>query len=499
MSLQIHHSHKITYQTELGLYTILGQLNLDLSSMRVTLHVLFTGNPKKYRVKLDLYDLDQVIKWVEQLAEQTKLSAGEIERDVLLLIDLLEEHREGIFNELFNEKPRPLNKLSIKEEKEAIEFLSQPYLLQNINQALEEIGIIGESDNRLLLFIIATSYKSSFPLHAIIQSSSGSGKSHLMNTIAGLIPKQDVLSFSRVTSKAFYYYKSEDLTSKLILMQDLDGLNDEALYGLRELQSNGELTSSVTIKDKLGQARAKLKTVKGKFASISATTKEVYFDNYSRSIVLKIDESTEQTKRIADYQKRLLSGEISSKDQEAHAALLSNTIRVLQPYEVYNRYLQHIELPFKSSDLRRLNYQFQVFVHHVTLLHQYQRKIDKQGRLLAVKEDVKLGIELFFDSIYLKVDELPGGTRDFFEELKRAVTVGKIKNTFTQREVRQLFHLNKTRLFRYFKSLMELEYLSINSGTSHKGYKYQISYWDDYIKTKENIKQNLLKQLKNIK
>ncbi len=47
---------------------------------------------------------------------------------------------------------------------------------------------MGEQTNRLFLFIIATSYKMPDTLHALIQGSMGSGKTHLLERISRLIP-----------------------------------------------------------------------------------------------------------------------------------------------------------------------------------------------------------------------------------------------------------------------------------------------------------------------
>ena len=61
------------------------------------------------------------------------------------------------------------------------------------------------------------------------------------------------------------------------------------------------------------------------------------------------------------------------------------------------------------------------FVKQVTLLYQYQRKRDQQGRIVTEPEDLKIAVEIMFDSIFLKVDELDGSLRQFFESLKEYV------------------------------------------------------------------------------
>ena len=63
--------------------------------------------------------------------------------------------------------------------------------------------------------------------------------------------------------------------------------------------------------------------------------------------------------------------------------------------------------------------------------------------------------------------------------------------SLTQREIRHQFGISKTGLQRHIKSLLELEYLAIVSGTMNKGYRYALQYIDN---TKE-LKDELMKGL----
>ncbi|MDH0675818.1 toprim domain-containing protein, partial [Empedobacter sp. GD03861] len=176
-------------------------------------------------------------------------------------------------------------------------------LFFQLNDLIEKSGIVGEQDSRLLLFIIASSYKTKHPLHAIVQGSSGSGKTHLISKIADLMPQEDVLRFTRITESSLYNWGEYELVGKLLIIEDLDGLKEEAMFAMRELISNQRLSSSVSIKDKKGNIKAVKKEVRGVFSSLSATTKgEIYEDNMSRSFLLAVDESSEQSRRIIAYQ-----------------------------------------------------------------------------------------------------------------------------------------------------------------------------------------------------
>jgi len=335
-------------------------------------------------------------------------------------------------------------------------------------------------------------------LHALIQGTSGEGKSHLLNSIAECMPQEDVMNLTRITSKSLYHYREKELMNKLVLVQDYDGLDEEAQFAFREMQSAKFLSSSTVVKDAFGQTRGKMKQVQAHFSSLTATTKaEVYYDNMSRSVVLGVDESQEQTLRIIRQQNMKIAGISSSESEQQAKQLLRNAMRVLKSYEVVNPYADKLMLPLEAKMLRRLNSQFQNFVSQITILHQFQRKTDDKGRLIATKEDVQKAVEIFFSSIVIKVDELDKSTRQFFERLKGYVKSQPNGTThrFCKREVRQGLNMSSTSAFKYFQTLQELEYIQVVEGSVNKGFKYVIGYWDNMEKLKAKIKEDLNKQL----
>lgn len=484
--LQFIHDHHILWKGREAVYSVMGSLSMDVSTLRVSLHIEKEGL-RKQRVKLDLYDYDHIKRHVTHLSEEEGFVFDSLETDLLQLTEFLEQHRNDIIKANYqSERPQVGKRLSIQKEQEVINRLQNEHLLHAISCQLNNIGIAGEENNRLLLFIIASSYKHQ-PLHAVIQSSSGSGKSHLINSIANCFPDEDVLSLSRITSKSLYHIKGDSLKTKLVLIQDFDGLDDEALFAFRELQSYGKLTTSMTGKDPFGNHSAKFHTVHGHFASMGATTKELYLDNQSRSILLHMDESKEQTERVLSYTPPLYS-EIELVQNE-----LKNMIRMLKPHSVINPFAQSLILPHHIPMARRLNTQLKQFIEQITFLHQYQRELDEQGRLITTKEDVEFGINLFTECLWLKVDELTPSTRAFYEQLKSYSNEQNEDFSFSQREMRHHFGISKTGLQRHIKSLLELEYLAIVSGSINKGYRYTLQYIDN---TKE-LKNALMTGLRN--
>ncbi|HFG0566871.1 TPA: hypothetical protein ACGFUW_002661, partial [Flavobacterium psychrophilum] len=237
---------------------------------------------------------------------------------------------------------------------------------------------------------------------------------------------------------------------------------------------------------------------KGQFSSLSATTKgETYEDNMSRSFLIAVDESKEQTKRIIDHQNQRSAGEIDPKEREKAVAFIQQIVRSLEHYEVINPFATKLQLPEKVHKIRRLNEMYQAVIKQVTFLNQYQREQTADGKLITTIEDIEQATEILFESIVLKVDELDGSLRQFFEKVKKYL---KEKNQeFTQREIRQEFNISKSQCSRFIIQLVELEYITLKYGGNLKLQKYVIDYWDNHSKLRAEIKDFLMQQIDRLR
>jgi len=336
--------------------------------------------------------------------------------------------------------------------------------------------------------------KSIGPLHGIVQGSSGSGKTHIISRIADLMPQEDVLRFTRITESSLYNWGEFDLFQKIIIIEDLDGLKEDALYALREFISNQVLRSSVTIKDKKGNNKSSHKIVKGQFSSLSATTKgETYEDNMNRSFIIAINESEEQTEKIISYQNKRVAGIIDKNGEQKAIGFIQKLVRNLKHYEVVNPYATQIQLPNNVKNKRRLNEMFQSIIKQITIIHQYQRET-KDNFLITEIEDIENAVEILFESIILKIDKLDGSLRQFFEKLKKAFK----EDHFTRFDAMEITGFKKTQLQFYLNDLVRLEYLK-QIGFANKGYKYKISYNDNIQKIRKELKEAFTKQLAELK
>lgn len=501
--LDTTHAHQISYTTPTASYYVKGGLREELDRLQVSLMIEVPSNKssspyRRYRNRLDLYENKQVERIAREASDKLSLRADLLELDLHRLTDLLEDYREGQRGTPEADTPRITVNPSLAVQCQA--FLNKPDLLTRLNELIGKAGVVGEEVNRLFLFCLAATYKMPHPLHALIQGSSGSGKTHLLIKISHLMPDEDVKRFTRVTDSSFYNYGEYDLRHKLICLEDLDGMKEEAQLAFRELQSRGMLSSSTTGQDEKGYSRAYEKIVYGPIASLCCTTHgHIYEDNMGRCFLIAVDETNEQTERIIHYQNQKASGKHDREEQQQTTTFIQNCIRLLKPLEVINPYADRVQLPPQAHKIRRLNELYQSFVQQITLLHQYQRKQDSRSRLIAQKEDLQQAADIMFDSIVLKVDELDGSLRHFYERLKQYVRAQSSEHyetySFSQREVRQALHVSKSQLQRYLYELVSLEYISLSGGHSNKGYRYKIVYWDNMTRLKAEVKRHLQGQL----
>lgn len=502
VKLETTNPYKLRYTTQAANYYIQGGISKILDSMKITLVIEHLISLMKSRNKIDLYEDKQVEKLCKEVAEKLNIRKDLLEADIYKLTDLLDHYREKEVNNsksneaLNNEKIYPL---TAQERHQVNIFLTQPGLIYKLGELLGTSGIAGEETNRIFLLIIAISYKMSEPLHALIQGSSGSGKTRLLRQISDCIPPERVIRLTRVSDKGFYNYPEKYLKNKLISLEDIDGLGEDATFAFRELQSNGELSSATSVKLENGQIVSAEKTVKGPIASLACTTQgEIYEDNMSRVFLIAVDESREQTQRIIQYQNNKAAGQIDSKKEQEIKQFIQNMVRELKPYEVINPFANKIQLPEEAHKIRRLNDLFQSFIKMITVINQYQRKKDERGRLITEAEDIETAIDIMFESIVLKVDELDGSLRQFFEKLKTFVGEKSNQYEFTRFDVREATGIGKTQQHYYINKLLELEYLQ-QYGFANRGFKYKIVYWDNYKKIRMQIKTHLQNQLEKIK
>lgn len=500
----------ITENAELLIYlegklyiTILGGIKLTgLDRLKVTLKLIRTDNKNNaFRHNLDLYNSIQTEQLIQKSAEALEMSTNEISTAISQLTTALENYRSERLEAM---KPKQVEKkqLTEPERKAAIQYLKSENLLARTKQAIAQSGLVGEETNSLIAYLTYTSRKRHTPLHLMCLGASGTGKTWLQERVSELMPEEDKIEITTLSMNAFYYFGKEELKHKLLLIEDMDGA-EAVLYPLRELKSKRKISKTVTLKDSKGNLKTVTLNVEGPVCISGCTTREqLYEDNANRCILLYMDNSPEQDKKIMDYQRRLSAGLIDQYEERKVREQIKNVQRILKPISVRNLYATFLNLPEAVFKPRRTMLLLLMFTETITY-YQYQRELKTdedtgEQYIESTVEDIEAAFTLLETTLLKKSDELNDACRNFFERLK---TYLKEQDTeaFYSKEVRSAVRLSPSSLGRYLYELERMGYIKITRGNRYKGFEYKIQNWND-LETLTNDAQSMVKTiLENIK
>jgi predicted transcriptional regulator len=485
-SLNTSNPESLEYTNDILKQTVLGGVRLEgLDRMRVTLKVeLVKSSRPAVRHNLDLYNDNQLEKFIRKLAEKLEIGTSVIAASLSELTELLEKYRLDQIKAMQSTEDQ-FKVLSKEEVQAAKENLSQENLLEITSEDLQNTGIQGEQENALVLLLAMTSRKMRDPLSVICLARSGVGKSYLMEKVAECIPKQETKEATQFSGNSFYYFKREEIRGKVFLIEDLDGAQ-AVMFPIRELQTKKRISKTVTIKDKNGQLRTITLIVEGPVSVIGCTTREkIYEDNANRAILIYLDASKDQDRRIMNYQKKLRANLVNTQLERQTQEKLQNMQRVLEPVKVINPYAPLIDIPKEDFKPRRTLPLLLSFIEATAFYHQYQRKheVDNTTGEVYIEvhpEDIEAAFSLMKEVLFRKSDELSGAAREFYQlvsDKKRGFVDPNLNKGkgFYARNVREEIRIHPRTLNRYLNELSDYGLLQITSGNKNTtGYAYKL-------------------------
>lgn len=367
-----------------------------------------------------------------------------------------------------------------EEKEEALKLLKDPHLLDRMARDLDQLGYVGEDFNKKLLYLVGTSRLLDKPVSAIIRSGSGAGKSALMEQVLSLMPNEDVLFFSRITPQSLFYMGKEALDRKVLAIDEREG-SQAADYSIRTLQTRGKLTLASSTKDpQTGHWKTLIKEFCARTPYMETSTREkLNEENLNRCFELYLDESTKQTQKIQEAQRKEAAGLNALTEQEKNdlKKLYQNAQKLLEPVEVKVPYDLAINLPQNWLRTRRDHERFLSLVKVITLLYQYQRP--QKDHLEAAKEDCEMAKTLAQHVMGNVFGDLPKPVAGFYEHLRKTIQE-KAQGLpledfqFSRRDVRGWLSLPDHVVKRSMKQLEDLEYVGVKKTSRGGRYQYHL-------------------------
>ena len=470
--------------------------NLSFEVMKVNVRVLRadvrTGEPYYYVDTLDLLNARHRQVFINAAAAELQMKSETLRRELGRVLLKLEQLQEDQIKAALEPKEKEI-RLTDQERQEAMALLEDPKLLDRILTDFERCGSVGEETNKLVGYLAAVSRKLDEPLAVIIQSTSAAGKSMLLESILALVPEEDRVKYSAMTGQSLFYMGDTSLKHKILAIVEEEGA-EKATYALKLLQSEGELTIASTGKDAAtGRMVTQEYHVEGPVMILLTTTAiDIDEELLNRCLVLTVDESREQTRRIHELQRTryTLEGLLAKAGRDDVRQLHRNAQRLLRPLAVVNPFARQLTFLDDKTRTRRDHEKYLRLIVSIALLHQYQRETmtrERNGKAVSyievTREDIATANRLAGDILGRCLDELAPQTRRFLALLEAMIKgvceergITRIDYRFTQREVRLFTGWSQFQVKVHLAKLVDLEYLLVHRGGRGQNFVYELLY-----------------------
>jgi Toprim-like/DNA primase catalytic core, N-terminal domain len=470
--------------------------NLSFEALRVQVRLTVNGQrptanePERFHLDTrDLLSAKQRESFLREAAAETHQREDILKRDLGRILLKLEDLQEANIRRATEPQAAPAVGLSAEEHAEAMALLTAPDLMEIIPQHGEESGCVGEGINFSVGYLGVLSRQFDKPLGLIIQSTSAAGKTTLMDALLGFVPEEDVIKYSAMTGQALFYLGEQDIRHKVLAIAEEEGA-EKATYALKLLQSEGQLTIASTGKDATtGRMETQTYHVQGPAMILFTTTNVDLDEEYAnRCLILSVDESREQTRRIHQLQRdeETIEGHIKKQRAAALQRLHQNAQRLLQPIPVHNPFAKLLTFPDGNTRLRRDQKKYLTLIRAIAFLHQHQRlRRSVQGveHIEVTLDDIAHANRLAGEVLGRSLDEMPPQTRRFLNLIHAMVTavcterqIEPKAHRFTQRDVRDATGHNAQQVKRHLAKLCELEYLLTHRGGRGQSFVYELLY-----------------------
>jgi hypothetical protein len=290
------------------------------------------------------------------------------------------------------------DKNAISLEKEAIAILKDPNLFKKITEEELDKKIVGEVETRKVIFLCAAGGRlvedaqiASFNL--LVNDSAGAGKDYITGGVLNILPKDIYVHKTRISPTVLTYWHNStqepDWTwnGKVFYPEDISHsvLNSEVF---KVMCSSGS-SATVTIKQKPVDIE-----INGKPVMITTTATAIPNPELVRRFaILNLDSSKDQTKAImrrqSEYKMKGIVPEYNPLYREAMGYLERVKVKIL--------FADLIDQHFPENNIiMRTNYfRFLDFICASAAFHQFQRKRDGEGFVVAEAKDYNIARDCF--------------------------------------------------------------------------------------------------------
>jgi len=266
-------------------------------------------------------------------------------------------------------------------------------IINKLERALQLSTFAGDTRNAKILWLASFTRYSDKPVSVLIKGSSGSGKSHLLNTVLKFIPEAEYQSFTGISEKAIAYMSKDSLKNKILAIQEFSGLqNHDGNTLLRSLLSENKIRYETVVNDSNSKFTTQKACIEGPVALFMTTTeKSIHPEDENRMISLTVDESLEHKRNVLKEKGRTFNeGKKASEDFSELHAISENYFK--NKKDVLISFVDQIadNINLDSPQIYRDFDKILSLIETHALLHQEDREKTADNKVIATLEDYEV-------------------------------------------------------------------------------------------------------------
>ena len=276
-----------------------------------------------------------------------------------------------------------------------------PDLMERVIQQVQAIGVVNERELIKLTYIAATSRVLQHPVNVLAKGASSGGKSFTATRTLELVGP-DFVNHLTSSSALSLVYDDRPLAHTVLFINEANQLqsDENSMFAMlvRTLISEGRIVHQTTVEDRDSPTGRRVERIvrEGPITLVVTTTGELHAENETRMLSWHIGESHEQTSAVMASLAAHAAGAVAVPADLAIWHDLQRWI-ALGPNDAVIPFAQQIAAQIKPLMVRfrRDVGSLFNFIKASAILHQAQRQVDAQGRVVATIADYELAYPIF--------------------------------------------------------------------------------------------------------
>ena len=268
-------------------------------------------------------------------------------------------------------------------------------------QQVQAIGVVNERELIKLTYIAATSRVLQHPVNVLAKGASSGGKSFTATRTLELVGP-DFVNHLTSSSALSLVYDDRPLAHTVLFINEANQLqsDENSMFAMlvRTLISEGRIVHQTTVEDRDSPTGRRVERIvrEGPITLVVTTTGELHAENETRMLSWHIGESHEQTSAVMASLAAHAAGAVAVPADLAIWHDLQRWI-ALGPNDAVIPFAQQIAAQIKPLMVRfrRDVGSLFNFIKASAILHQAQRQVDAQGRVVATIADYALAYPIF--------------------------------------------------------------------------------------------------------